>query len=830
MASEEYASRMNSPRPQSASYHKKAHSNHSQPIIESPLRKASFPVDTQGKDEFDMSKSSHLAGHRSSDNAVESETEDDDVVHVDAPDVRRSKYGGNGYDPPTEDLGPHGGNTEAEGGWIEETGYGTPILASDEVAKTPGLEYLQPAVSPVQERRGSAYYAGVDSDIALAYQSGHRNGSRSGSVSGSRSSSRPGSIHGSIPNFARFASLTSYDDREDMHTPLEDVEEYEPLFPDEEVKEGQPLSAADRFKHRPDMKRRFPSQDIWEDTPNSLQLQATVNTPEPAEGQASAAIQPSSTVFESPETEAARKGEVSEDEKAKLIPKEERWAKSHFQPHLREEIRRPGLRQRFPSRDIWEDSPDSARLETTVGDTQGEVMMRPPDEGIIAGAVVHTTGRLEEGKISGHQPRQSATAGTPAMEKPSVPSIPPRPVRTRHKEDNIESVPPSIPARPPQKMRQAPLVDLPSSPIRPGAESPPEEVRQVSPTEGRRVPILPDRPKPHIPARPTKPATRDSSEDLSLSRTISSTGSASDPSTVSKSISSPPPAPKPKPALPARPVGSKIASLKAGFMSDLDKRLQLGPQGPTKSQEPLVEDVKEEEKAPLADARKSRARGPQRRQPAASPAAVRTDETPKVIDARFSILEPQTMWHISTDGNGALDAEHAAQFNPEALIKDILPKRDEASTATLATNTDGESRKATTQNMVETKEGAQAGSHKQPIPVADPMSNSVDVLEERPAITVNTPPTPASDEKNEPSDMDRPIDESVGLISTSAPVQTDHTDEHLFDSDPVAEQPSKGVIREGDFTNEESSMAGNEAGSAETSTTITTAISTENKV
>jgi hypothetical protein len=33
------------------------------------------------------------------------------------------------------------------------------------------------------------------------------------------------------------------------------------------------VSAADRFKKRPDtLKHRFPSQDIWEDTPNSLQL------------------------------------------------------------------------------------------------------------------------------------------------------------------------------------------------------------------------------------------------------------------------------------------------------------------------------------------------------------------------------------------------------------------------------------------------------------------------------------------------------------------------------------------------------------------------------
>ena len=50
-------------------------------------------------------------------------------------------------------------------------------------------------------------------------------------------------------------------------------------------------------------------------------------------------------------------------------------------------------------------------------------------------------------------------------------------------------------------------------------------------------------------------------------------------------------------------------------MSDLDSRLKLGPQGP-KPQEKAEPEV-EEEKAPLADARKGRAKGPARRKPVA---------------------------------------------------------------------------------------------------------------------------------------------------------------------------------------------------------------------
>ncbi|KAL9034498.1 MAG: hypothetical protein Q9214_007017, partial [Letrouitia sp. 1 TL-2023] len=276
MATEEYASRINTP--YSATFHHKAHSNHSQTHVASPLRKASFPIGNEDKDAFDQSKGPQLR-RASTENALESETEDD-VVHIDAPAVRRSKIGGSGYDPPTENLGPEGGNTENQGGWIEESGYGVPILASDEVAKELGMEHLQPAVSPPQERRGSTFYSGVDSEAPLSYQSGFRRNSRPGSVTNSRPtsrptsrpSSRPGSIHGSLPALSRF---TSHEEREDTYTPLADVEEYEPLFPQDEDKESHRNPAIERLKKKEMMKRRFPSQDIWEDTPNSLQLQAT---------------------------------------------------------------------------------------------------------------------------------------------------------------------------------------------------------------------------------------------------------------------------------------------------------------------------------------------------------------------------------------------------------------------------------------------------------------------------------------------------------------------------------------------------------------------------
>ena len=635
IASEEYASRMNLPRHSTANYDRKAHSNHSQSHVESPLRKASFPAEVSGQDELLDGKGVYHGQRRSSEQVLESETEDEDVIHIDPPEKRTSKLTGNGYDPPTEDLGPRGGNTESQGGWIEERGYGVPILASDEVAKEPGFEYLQPAVSPVQERRGSTYHAGIDSEVPLSYQSGYRHGSISGSANSSRPSSRPGSIHGTLPGLSRF---TSHDDREDTHTPLEDVEEYEPLFPDEESKQRKPAGQPERFRHRPEAKRRFPSQDIWEDTPNSLQLQAEVTTPEPAQEQSPSTNTKSAAVFETPEVEAARKGEATEADKAQLLPREERLERSNFKPHLRDDLQRPGMKQRFPSRDIWEDTPDSSRLEATVGESQDDNLKSPVDAGLEAGAVVMTAGRPDGGQLVGDQAREGATAGVPAIEKPFVP---PRPLRSKASEEQPQ--PPSVPARPQHRARQIQSANQPSPLSRESTEPSPTEVKPASPTEARKVPLVPDRPKPLVPARPAKPVTRDSSEGVPLAKTESatSTGNTSE-SSASKGIASVTPAPKPKPGVPPRPAGSKIASLKAGFLSDLDKRLQIGPQAPPKPQEKAVEDEKEDDKAPLTDARKGRARGPARRKPAA--------EDIKSTIPELTFAKPWSVWETSSDG------------------------------------------------------------------------------------------------------------------------------------------------------------------------------------
>lgn len=667
-ASEEYAARLHTP--QSAAF-RMSHSNNSQPHVESPLRKSSFPIDAQPDMSLQKCKSHDTSSARSTEHALESETEDDET-YIPQPTERRSKYTGNGYDPPTEDLGPNGGNTAAEGGYIEERGYGVPILASDEVAKTPGAEYMQPAVSPAQERRGSNYYSAVDLDM-------HQGSVKLSSGSGSASNSRPTSIHGSthsLPGLSRFS--THDDDRENMHTPLEDVDEYEPLFSDEEGStQRKPVTAADRLKLREQMKR-FPSQDIWEDTPNSLQLQATVDTPEPANQQSGLGKKTPNAIFETPEQESARKGEVSEAEKTKLIPREERLAKSSFKPHLREEIERPGMRQRFPSRDIWEDSPDSANLSTTVGGSQANDPRIPPDEGLEAGAVVYKpSDNSKVGVITGDGARDGVTTGAPAMEKPS---IPPRPGKSKVSltSPELAQAPPSIPSRPLKRLHQVPPADAPV-PILPSKIS--AEAKQPSPTEARKAPVLPERPRPQVPVRPAKPLTRESSETVPISRIASASSVGTEgPTDRDASSMALPPAPKPKPAVPARHPGGKIASLKGGFLADLDSRLKLGPQG-SKPQEKPEEEV-EDEKAPLTDARKGRAKGPVRRKPAPSPgagAAIGVAPTEGGVQGRateksWQIQQPWTLWQ--TDDQGMVNvARHApAPAYTDPTLADLIAK------------------------------------------------------------------------------------------------------------------------------------------------------------
>lgn len=410
------------------------------------------------------------------------------IIHVDEPGRRKSVMFSDSESP----------GSDAE----EDRPYTAPILAEDEVAKDPSPYAHQPAVEPGPERRGSAFEM---------------------EESTSRPTSRPASLY-KEPSF------------ELRSTPLEDVEEYEPLF-DEEDK-GKKPTAEEKIKK--EHKRRFPSADIWEDAPSSVHYTAEVSTPEPSEDQPktdAAIAPPPARVGETPaQAFARRQEELAEEEVRERGPegflpgrKKEKPVWVQHQAHLASEpAPRPSMAQRFPSRDVWEDTPDSLKLETTVSTPQQD-------------------------------------------ESPAETSKPETPQRPQDKSETDEK--PSIPDRP--------------------------KPRQASGDDGR--PAVPERPKPQVPARPAKAGP---------------TSGGLEPAEAAA-------APKAKPAVPARPMGSKIAALQAGFMNDLNQRLRLGPQAP-KKEEPAAEEepAEEKEKAPLVDARKGRARGPQRRAPAksASPA------------------------------------------------------------------------------------------------------------------------------------------------------------------------------------------------------------------
>ncbi|KAG8525978.1 uncharacterized protein KY384_000740 [Bacidia gigantensis] len=607
--SEEYSSRINTPH--SATFGR-IRSASSQAHAESPLRKSSFPVDTDAASPIQEIRShKSLAG--STEDALDSETEDDDTH--DAPSaVRNGKYTSNGNGTSSVDLELRASNVDGTGEFADDGGYDVPILAADEVARTPGAEFMQPAVSPAASRRGSSYYVGAEYENHPLFKPA----SRSESAANSRPTSRPGSVH----------KFTMHDDeRENMHTPLEDVDEYEPLFPEEDGKKKH-VTAAQRLKLREQMKR-FPSKDIWEDTPNSLQLHATVDTPEPAVTAIGSVPKAAGVAFETPQQEAARKGEVGEDEKAKLVPKEERLAKSSFKPHLRHEMNRPGMAQRFPSKDIWEDSPDSAELTTTVGNSVNDIKS-PTDEGLEAGAVVQTSGNPNEGILAGEQSREMPATGAIAAEKPT---IPPRP----KKDDgaaptSASNQQPAIPARPPKRLHQVPPADA-KVPIAPSKLS-----QSTSPTDDRKpAPI--ESAKPQVPARPAK--TSDTTDTTPLSKVTSASSIGSEGSDKGLGASS---APKPKPAVPAKAAG-KFGALQGGFLADLNSRLKIGPSAPKiQEKEPQLE----EEKAPLEDARKGRAKGPAKRKPAA-PVGEAAAQT-KQAAPTWSICQPVTIWQTDEDG------------------------------------------------------------------------------------------------------------------------------------------------------------------------------------
>ncbi|EEH20021.1 hypothetical protein PABG_02280 [Paracoccidioides brasiliensis Pb03] len=503
IATDELASRLASPH--TGSSLAKGEYIKSQSFIESPRKKSVVlgALDT----EHDVSTVDTL--------------EKEEVIHIDEP--LHHQHHPDGFAPAPEDHKPHNLQSLEEPGRGEGSPDEAPVLASDEI--DPGIEHMQPAVSPVLEPEPP---------------------SRTHSASHMRPSSRPVNMHGAGLNSARLNSRG--EEREEIKTALEDVQELEPLFPEDD--DVTKITSTDRFKRRPEQ-HRFPSKDIWEDSPDSLQLEATVTTPD--------------IPIELNGAEDKCQSEPSSEQQTLQIGPSS--PSKEFQSHLEDEKPpRPDSRQRFPSNDIWEDAPDSHQLVTTVQ----------------------------------HIPEEEETTPTSPQHsvKPTFPTIPARP----SKSTNVSPV----------------------------------EAKSTSPTELRKPPAVPNRPKPkpHHPAPLARPTSHNSEENL--------------PKTSSASSAEPTPLPatKPKPPIPSRPGGSKIAALKGGFLADLEGRLKLGPKPLEKKAEPEESSLK---KAPLSDARKGRARGPARRKPAVAAGSASEPAKESAVPEIRSV-GAWDVWQIGRDG------------------------------------------------------------------------------------------------------------------------------------------------------------------------------------
>lgn len=588
-ASDAYVARISpmvSPAP--AQPRKRHSSSGSQPAAGSPLRRMTsypFPKGQQAVEDDDV-----------------------DVIHIDPPEYRTSKITGGGPADGAVDLGPHAGNTPEEGGWFVERGMGTPILASDEVLKRRESASMQPAINP-------EYHFDTYDEYAQ-----HDNSRRSSMRVPSRPSSRPGSIHadyqgGNLHRFITHEDLHG----SNSHTPLEEIEEYEPLIP--EGDDHLPKPKPTEVKRRPGIEHHhFPSRDIWEDTPSSLHYQTTVETPDIAPPPSSG-----SKLFETPEQEHMRRDQNPNN----MLSDEKTLLKPHYATRTIDNT--PGV-QRFPSKDIWEDTPTSLQYHTTVGGPQMDDTRSPPDD------------RPTTSAIPGSQDDSEARATT----------------------GFTQTMPPSIPARPQRRSKLA-------EEIKPGDEDGQQyeesrdlgEEKPPSP-EKAKAPPIPERPKPTVPVRPARSSRSDQTNGAGaeLAKITSRESQSSADAATS------PPVPKAKPAVPARPGGEKLAALKAGFMSDLNNRLKIGPTGPPpKSKEIEPEVAEETPKAPLADTRKGRARGPARRKPAASPSAVAENKS-----ATCSMSTPLTVWSIDENDKLQVPSTSTAPATADSADLPVLEK------------------------------------------------------------------------------------------------------------------------------------------------------------
>lgn len=375
----------------------------------------------------------------------------------------------------------------------------------------------------------------------------------------------------------------------DRNFDLESGERPEPLFPDSDP-EDEPTGTKTPIENKPHEKlkrpglpestgssggHKFPSKDVWEEAPEFSQLEATVSSRPPSdtemtdEDREAERTVPKRTDGKSPSGVAYIHGQPNEhyvpgDEVEFERKQKDALKKPPQYQHTTSSSRDDGL-DRLLKRGNSTDDPEK------LGSTTRAKAKRFPSNDIWedapASLQLSTSIGEDEAAAVITEPKERATTGGSTD-----------PIDIEDEKRPTTGAPIEGPATKPEP---------PARPVRPSPKT--RQVSSDAPGEKKLPPVLPDRPKPKMPLnRPVRPtaAARASTD------------------------ATPPPAAKPKPTIPPR-TGGKIAALKAGFLSDLDNRLKLGPSAPKKEEEKT--EKKEGEKVVLEDVRKGRAKGPRGR-------------------------------------------------------------------------------------------------------------------------------------------------------------------------------------------------------------------------
>ncbi|RPB11672.1 hypothetical protein P167DRAFT_553919 [Morchella conica CCBAS932] len=511
-----------------------------------------------------------------------------------------------------------------------------PILAADEVLKRAGGGYMAPAISP-----------------PLAAW-------RPESAVNSRPHSRPQSTHPGMDD--------DDDDDEDadvepvrlsghgfeskeslVRESLESGERPEPLFPEsDDEAEGKETPGEMKVHEKPKRPgmpesigssggHRFPSKDVWEEAPEFSQLEATVSSTPP----------PKDTEMTDEEREADRTIPKRTDGKPETGVKF-----IHGQPN----------EHYVPGDEVEFERKQKDALKKTV-EYRHHVNREGRDDGLEK--------LLKRGSSTDDPDKLGASSNREKVKR--FPS-----------NDIWEDVPPSLELSaeltylPEEEYSATEPKDRATTSGTTKFEDPNTLEVEKRPTTG--APIEASS-RPEIPARPAVPSARPAPK-VPLNRPVRPVGSL-----VAKSPSADavPTLPKSKPSVPPR-TGGKIAALKAGFLSDLDNRLKLGPMAPKKTEEEApASPEKEKEKEVLADVRKGRAKGPRgRKLPTATTteaAAPKEEQKPEIMSVGV-----WSIWSVGDQG----DVEVLTDSPPPEKKKaqeDKKEKKEDSSVPAATTST-----------------------------------------------------------------------------------------------------------------------------------------------